>query len=49
MANTIRTYLTSNIFYELDAECQTGLRKFYELAAETSTLPLYKLSELISL
>ena len=38
-ANTIRTYLTSNIFYYLDAECLTGLRKFYELAAETGVLP----------
>jgi chorismate dehydratase len=38
-ANTIRTYLTSNIFYKLDEECQAGLRKFYELAAETGVLP----------
>ena len=40
-ANTIRTYLTSNIFYKLDSECLAGLRKFYELAAETSVLPPY--------
>ena len=40
-ANTIRTYLTSNIFYKLDEECLTGLRKFYELAAETGVLPPY--------
>ena len=40
-ANTIRTYLTSNIFYHLDEECLTGLRKFYELAAETAVLPAY--------
>ena len=41
-ANTIRTYLTSNIFYKLDEECLTGLRKFYELAAETGVLPPYE-------
>jgi chorismate dehydratase len=40
-SNTIRTYLTSNIYYYLDAECQTGLRKFYELASETNVLPPY--------
>ena len=38
-ANTIRTYLTSNIFYKLDEECLTGLRNFYKLAAETGVLP----------
>jgi len=42
-ASTIHTYLTSNIFYELDPECRTGLRKFYELAAETNILPAYNL------
>lgn len=42
-ANTIRTYLTSNIFYNLDEECLAGLAKFYELAAETGILPAYKL------
>jgi chorismate dehydratase len=41
-ANTIRTYLTSNIFYKLDEECLTGLRRFYELAAETGVLPPYE-------
>lgn len=40
-ANTIRTYLTGNIFYHLDEECLNGLRKFYQLAAETSILPPY--------
>jgi len=40
-ANTIRTYLTSNIFYKLDSECLEGLRRFYELAAETSVLLPY--------
>jgi chorismate dehydratase len=42
-AHTIRTYLTSNIFYHLDGECLTGLRTFYELAAETAVLPTYTL------
>jgi len=38
-ANTIRTYLSANIFYKLDEECLTGLRHFYQLAAETGILP----------
>ena len=38
-ADTIRTYLTSNISYKLDDECLTGLREFYRLAAETGVLP----------
>ncbi len=38
-ANTIRTYLTSNIFYFLDEDCMAGLRRFYELAAKTGVLP----------
>jgi chorismate dehydratase len=38
-SNTIRTYLTSNIYYYLDADCLTGLRSFYVLAAETGVLP----------
>lgn len=38
-ANTIRKYLTSNIFYNLDEECLAGLRHFYKLAAETGILP----------
>jgi chorismate dehydratase len=40
-SNTIRTYLTSNIYYYLDSECQSGLRRFYELASETGVLPPY--------
>jgi chorismate dehydratase len=40
-SNTIRIYLTSNIYYHLDAECQSGLRHFYELASETGVLPPY--------
>jgi chorismate dehydratase len=38
-AQTIRAYLTGNIFYYLDAECLAGLHRFYELAAETGILP----------
>jgi chorismate dehydratase len=40
-AETIRTYLTSNIFYYLDADCLAGLKRFFELAAETGVLPAY--------
>jgi chorismate dehydratase len=42
-ANTIREYLTTNIFYNLDEECMAGLRRFYELAAETDVLPPHTL------
>jgi len=42
-ANTIRTYLTNNIFYFLDEECLEGLRRFYELAEEFGVLPRYRL------
>ena len=31
---TIVEYLTTNIHYDLDADCQAGLHRFYELAAE---------------
>jgi chorismate dehydratase len=40
-AQTIRAYLTSNIFYYLDEECLNGLRSFYAQAAKTGILPLY--------
>jgi len=40
-ASSIREYLTHNIFYNLDEDCQTGLRYFYRLAAETGVLPPY--------
>ena len=43
-ANTIRTYLTSNIVYDLDEDCMRGLDLFYKLAAETLVLPRYNLS-----
>jgi chorismate dehydratase len=40
---TIRAYLTTNIHYDLDEECLAGLRRFFELAAETGVLPEYTL------
>jgi chorismate dehydratase len=40
-ANTIRTYLTSNIYYYLDEECLAGMRAFYKLATETGVLPRF--------
>jgi chorismate dehydratase len=42
-ANTIRAYLTTNIFYTLDQDCLTGMKLFYQLGAETGTLPPYTL------
>jgi chorismate dehydratase len=36
----VRTYLTENIHYQLDADCLEGLRLFYELSAEARALPL---------
>jgi chorismate dehydratase len=42
-ANTIRAYLTSNIFYHLDAECLEGLQLFYTYAAEQGILPPYNI------
>jgi len=35
----VRSYLTHNIHYELDAECLQGLRLFYRYAAEIAALP----------
>lgn len=35
----VRTYLTENIYYRLDAECLQGLRLFYRYAAELGALP----------
>ena len=40
-AQTIRQYLSSNIFYHLDEDCLNGLRTFYRLAAEHNILPAY--------
>ena len=41
---TIRTYLTSNIHYELDEECIEGMRVFFRMAAQCGALPEYSLS-----
>ncbi len=35
----VRSYLTQNIHYHLDAECLDGLRAFYKYAAEIGALP----------
>ena len=35
----VRTYLTQNIHYQLDADCLEGLRLFYELSAEIGASP----------
>ena len=42
-AETIREYLTRNIFYHLDKECLNGLKYFYKQAAKYSVLPPYNL------
>lgn len=36
---SVRSYLTENIYYYLDAACLEGLRLFYRYAAETGALP----------
>ena len=46
--DTIRTYLTSNIFYCLDGECLNGLQTFYTYAAKYDILPHYSVSKSIS-
>jgi chorismate dehydratase len=35
----IRTYLTQNIYYDLDAGCVEGLQLFYRYAVECGALP----------
>jgi chorismate dehydratase len=45
--NTIRAYLTSNIFYHLDKECLEGLQLFYTYAAEQGILPRYNIPKSI--
>lgn len=40
-AGTIRTYLTENIHYTLDAACMEGMRMFYRLATKHGILPAY--------
>ena len=41
---TIRTYLTANIHYELDDDCLEGMRVFFRMAAECGVLPEYNFS-----
>ena len=41
-AETIRTYLSSNIHYTLDDECIEGMRGFFRMAAEAGVLPHYE-------
>jgi chorismate dehydratase len=43
-SNTIRSYLSSNIFYFLDEECLAGLREFYQRASEAGVLPHFQLT-----
>jgi chorismate dehydratase len=35
----VKSYLTRNIYFELDSSCQEGLRLFYQYAAECNALP----------
>ena len=35
----VRSYLTENIYYHLDAACLEGLQLFYRYAAEIGALP----------
>ena len=37
--NDVRSYLTENIYYHLDAPCLEGLQLFYRYAAEIGALP----------
>jgi chorismate dehydratase len=39
---TIRSYLTSNIHYVLDEECEEGMREFFQKAAQLGILPEYQ-------
>jgi chorismate dehydratase len=41
---TIRTYLTTNIHYDLDEECIEGMRAFFRTAASLGILPEYTLT-----
>jgi chorismate dehydratase len=43
-AETIQTYLTTNIHYILDEECIEGMRGFFRMAFEAGVLPEYDLS-----
>ena len=35
----VRSYLTENIYYQLDADCVAGLRLFFSLASENNLVP----------
>jgi chorismate dehydratase len=39
--HTIRSYLTANIHYVLDAECIRGMQEFFRMAGELGILPPY--------
>ncbi len=39
--DTIRSYLTTNIHYVLDAECVKGMQEFFRIATELGVLPPY--------
>jgi len=41
---TIRTYLTTNIHYDLDEECIEGMKVFFREAASLGVLPEYNLA-----
>ena len=41
---TIRSYLSTNIHYDLDEECIEGMRVFFRAAEETGALPGYDFS-----
>lgn len=43
-ADTIHSYLTSNIHYVLDEECIEGMRGFFRMAAECGVLPEYSVA-----
>jgi chorismate dehydratase len=45
-AETIQTYLTTNIHYVLDEECIEGMRGFFRMAAEVGVLPEYSFAVL---
>jgi chorismate dehydratase len=44
-ADTIRTYLTTNIHYLLDDDCLDGLKRFFQLAESNHLLPAYALDQ----
>ena len=44
-AETIRTYLTTNIHYLLDDECIEGLRVFFRRSGDAGVLPKYDLPD----